>query len=70
MTGVRQSFRVWRIVNVLLLYGVDVLLSEQLVFRQYKALLFFFPAFWQLRCDASRGSRLRQALDLLGPIFF
>lgn len=69
MTGVRQSFRVWRIVNVLLLYGLDELLSEQHVFRQYKALLFFFPAFWQRRSDASRGARLRQALEQLGPIF-
>ena len=69
MTGVRQSFRVWRIVNVLLLYGLDELLSEQHVLRQYKALLFFFPAFWQRRCDASRGARLRQALEQLGPIF-
>jgi len=69
MTGVRQSFRVWRIVNVLLRYGLDELLSEQHVFRQYKALLFFFPAFWQRRCDASRGVRFRQALEQLGPIF-
>ena len=69
MTGVRQSFRVWRIVNVLLLYGLDELLSEQHVFRQYKALLFFFPAFWQRRSEASRGARLRQALEQLGPIF-
>ena len=69
MTGVRQSFRVWRIVNVLLRYGLDELLSGQHLFRQYKVLLFFFPAFWQRRYDASRGARLRQALEQLGPIF-
>lgn len=69
MTGARHYFRIWRIINVLLRHELDELLDQHGALRRFKGLFFLIPAYWRRRSETPRATRVRQALEELGPIF-
>jgi len=67
--GWRQTGRLFRIVRVFVRHGLDEFVTTLHLFRAYRWLLFLLPGYWSRKLDKSRGQRLREALEELGPIF-
>jgi ubiquinone biosynthesis protein len=66
----RVVLRLVEIQRVLLKYRLDDFVRATHLFRPLRFLFFLFPAVWfERRRAASRGERLRLALEALGPIF-
>ena len=64
-----RVLRLGRIIRVFSRYRLDTFIDENQLPRAARTLLRLAP--WRLRPvpDASRGERLRQALESLGPVF-
>jgi ubiquinone biosynthesis protein len=62
-------FRLIHISWVLVLHGLDEIVLKTHLFRPIRYLAFFSPYFWLKRESDSRGVRIRQALEDLGPIY-
>ena len=58
-----------RIVRVLVRHGLDEFVFTLHLFRPYRFMLFLFPGYWFRDRNVSRGQRLREALEELGPVF-
>ena len=54
---------------VLVLHGLDEIVLNTHLFRPVRFLAFFSPYYWLARKSDSRGVRIRQALEDLGPIY-
>ncbi|HYC09561.1 MAG TPA: ubiquinone biosynthesis regulatory protein kinase UbiB [Steroidobacteraceae bacterium] len=66
----RVVVRLIEIQGVLLRHGLDDYVRATHLYRPLRFLFFLFPAVWfTRRRQASRGERLRLALEELGPIF-
>ena len=50
-------------------HGLDEFVTTLHLFRAYRCLLYLLPGYWSRKLDKSRGQRLREALEELGPIF-
>ncbi|MFK5985075.1 MAG: ubiquinone biosynthesis regulatory protein kinase UbiB [Pseudomonadota bacterium] len=70
MKSIQQFLRLIFISRVLLRHGLDDLVLTTHLFRPIRFVRFFSPTIWrkQLR-NRSRGQRIRQSLEDLGPIF-
>jgi ubiquinone biosynthesis protein len=64
-----QSFRLIHISYILLKYGLDEIVLAIHLFRPLRFFTLFSPAKWTKRYQKSRGIRIREALEELGPIF-
>lgn len=64
-----SSWRMLRIVRVLVRHGLDEFVLTLHLFRPYRFLLFLFPGYWFRDRNVPRGQRLREALEELGPVF-
>lgn len=64
-----SSWRMLRIVRVLVRHGLDEFVFTLHLFRPYRFLLFLFPGYWFRDRNVPRGQRLREALEELGPVF-
>ncbi len=69
VVGWRQTGRLFRIVRILVRHGLDEFVTTLHLFRAYRCLLYLLPGYWSRKLDKSRGQRLREALEELGPIF-
>ncbi len=69
MIGFKQALRLIHINRVLTRHGLDELVFSIHLFRPLKFLYIFAPWTWFRKLDASRGARIRMALEDLGPIF-
>ena len=69
MNGLRQFFRLTVISRVLLRHGLDEIVLAIPVLRPVQFLTVLTPWSWFRKHHASRGQRIRQALEELGPIF-
>ena len=65
----RVALRLMRINLVLLRHGLDEIVLATHLFRPLRFLRLFSPAWWFRGRLPSRGARIRQALEDLGPIF-
>ena len=66
----RVALRLLEIQRVLLRHGLDDYVRATHLYRPLRFLFFLSPGVWfERRCGASRGARLRLALEELGPIF-
>ena len=63
------SWRLLRIVRVLVRHGLDEFVFSLSLLRPYRFALWLFPGFWFRDRTADRGQRLREALEELGPVF-
>ncbi|MGD8407595.1 MAG: AarF/UbiB family protein, partial [Thiohalophilus sp.] len=68
MKPISQFFRLYYISFVLMRHGLDGLLLNTPLFRPFRILKIFMPWLWLPR-KATRGARVRMALEDLGPIF-
>ena len=68
MKPISQFFRLFYISFVLMRHGLDGLLLNTPLFRPFRILKIFMPWLWLPR-TATRGARVRMALEDLGPIF-
>ena len=64
-----SSWRMLRIVRVLVRHGLDEFVLTLHLFRPYRFMLFLFPGYWFRDRNVPRGQRLREALEELGPVF-
>ncbi len=64
-----SSWRMLRIVRVLVRHGLDEFVFTLHLFRPYRFMLFLFPGYWFRDRNVPRGQRLREALEELGPVF-
>jgi len=64
-----SSWRMLRIVRVLVRHGLDEFVFTLHLFRPYRFMLFVFPGYWFRDRNVPRGQRLREALEELGPVF-
>ncbi|MDP6950473.1 MAG: 2-polyprenylphenol 6-hydroxylase, partial [Arenicellales bacterium] len=64
-----RSWRLLRIVRVLVRHGLDEFVFSLHLLRPYRIALWLFPGFWFRDRSAARGQRLREALEELGPVF-
>ena len=64
-----SSWRMLRIVRVLVRHGLDEFVFTLHLSRPYRFLLFLFPGYWFRDRNVPRGQRLREALEELGPVF-
>jgi len=64
-----QILRLLRINYVLVRHGLDDIVFAIHLFRPFRFLMFIMPWNWFIRERASRGQRIRCALEDLGPIF-
>ena len=64
-----SSWRMLRIVRVLVRHGLDEFVFALHLFRPYRFMLFLFPGYWFRDRNVPRGQRLREALEELGPVF-
>ncbi len=70
MKSIQQFFRLIFISRVLLRHGLDDLVLNTHLFRPIRFVRFFSPTFWRSHVRRqSRGQRIRQSLEDLGPIF-
>jgi ubiquinone biosynthesis protein len=65
----RQSLRLMRINFVLVRHGLDEIVLATHIFRPIRFLIYLSPFYWLRSREASRGERIRRALEDLGPIF-
>lgn len=63
------SWRLLRIVRVLVRHGLDEFVFSLSLLRPYRFVLWLFPGFWFRERSVDRGQRLREALEELGPVF-
>lgn len=63
------SWRLLRIVRVLVRHGLDEFVFSLSLLRPYRFVLWLFPSFWFRKRSVDRGQRLREALEELGPVF-
>ncbi|MDH5712059.1 MAG: AarF/UbiB family protein, partial [Gammaproteobacteria bacterium] len=64
-----QILRLLRINYVLVRHGLDDIVFAIHLFRPFRFLIYLLPWNWFIRKRASRGQRIRCALEDLGPIF-
>ncbi len=64
-----RSWRLLRIVRVLVRHGLDEFVFSLHLLRPYRIALWLFPGFWFRDRSGERGQRLREALEELGPVF-
>jgi len=69
MKLVKKLLRLIKINRVLTHYQIDRLIFEQSRFSWFIVFNMLFPWNWGSKSDASRGERIRLALEELGPIF-
>ena len=69
MLTIGQLFRLLTIQRVLVKHGLDELVFTLRLFQSVRWLQRLLPWNWWRRLDASRGVRLRLALEDLGPIY-
>jgi len=69
MRQLGQWLRLFHIYRVLRRYGLDELVLATNLFRPMRWFAWLWPGNWFRRFDASRGVRIRSALEDLGPIF-
>ncbi len=69
MLTIGQLFRLLAIQRVLVKHGLDELVFTLRLFQSVRWLQRLLPWNWWRRLDASRGVRLRLALEDLGPIY-
>jgi ubiquinone biosynthesis protein len=69
VTGFRQALRLLHINIVLARHGLDEVILATHLFRPVQFLRFLSPWYWLRRERRSRGERIRNALEDLGPIF-
>ena len=67
--GRSSSWRLLRIVHVLVGHGLDEFVFRLHLLRPYRFVLWLLPGFWFCDRSAERGQRLREALEELGPVF-
>ncbi|HCK75797.1 MAG TPA: ubiquinone biosynthesis regulatory protein kinase UbiB [Gammaproteobacteria bacterium] len=67
--GRSSSWRLLRIVHVLVRHGLDEFVFRLQLLRPYRFVLWFLPGFWFCDRSTERGQRLREALEELGPVF-
>ena len=67
--GFRKTLRLMRIVQVFMRHDLSEFIAVLHVFRGYHFLLFLLPPYHRRINDRSRGQRLREALEELGPVF-
>ena len=65
----RQALRLMRINFVLVRHGLDEIVLATHIFRPIRFLIYLSPFHWLRSRNASRGERIRRALEDLGPIF-
>ncbi|MGH8372007.1 MAG: ubiquinone biosynthesis regulatory protein kinase UbiB [Gammaproteobacteria bacterium] len=65
----RQTLRLMRINFVLVRHGLDEIVLATHIFRPVRFLIYLSPFYWLRSREASRGERIRRALEDLGPIF-
>ncbi|MDE2196832.1 MAG: ubiquinone biosynthesis regulatory protein kinase UbiB [Gammaproteobacteria bacterium] len=65
----RQTLRLVRINFVLVRHGLDEIVLAAHIFRPIRFLIYLSPFYWLRPRTASRGERIRRALEDLGPIF-
>jgi ubiquinone biosynthesis protein len=65
----RLIFRLLHINRVLAKHGLDEIIFATHLFRPFRFLSYLMPWNWMRRSEASRGARIRRALEELGPIF-
>jgi len=65
----RQLTHIFSIYQTLVRHGLDELIPVTHALPILRLFLFLTPAYWQRRSDVSRGQRIREALEELGPIF-
>lgn len=64
-----QALRLIAIQRVLIRHGLDEIIFATHLFRPIRFLFFLLPWNWFRRLKGSRGERMRQALEDLGPIY-
>lgn len=69
MITVRQTLRLMRINFVLVRHGLDEIVLATHIFRPVRFLIYLSPFYWLRSRTATRGERIRRALEDLGPIF-
>lgn len=69
MRSLKRFFRLLYINYILLKYGLDEIVLETHLFRPLRFLFYFSPTRWRKIRRVSRGQRIREALETLGPIF-
>ncbi|MGH8369403.1 MAG: ubiquinone biosynthesis regulatory protein kinase UbiB [Gammaproteobacteria bacterium] len=65
----RQTLRLMRINFVLVRHGLDEIVLATHIFRPVRFLIYLSPFYWLRSREATRGERIRRALEDLGPIF-
>ena len=66
----RVAVRLLEIQRVLLRHGLDDFVRATHLYRPLRFIFFLSPGLWfERRRQASRGARIRLALEELGPIF-
>ena len=65
----RQWWRLFNINRILIRHGLDEVIFATHLFRPIRFFLYLFPWNWYPHKYASRGERIRRALEDLGPIF-
>ncbi|ALP54543.1 ubiquinone biosynthesis protein UbiB [Candidatus Tenderia electrophaga] len=69
MMGFKQALRLLNINWVLVKHGLDEVVFATHLFRPVRFLLYFWPPHWFRQDNATRGERIRRALEELGPLF-
>jgi ubiquinone biosynthesis protein len=70
MNRLRLLFRLIDIQRILVRHGLDDLIKSAHLFRPVRFLFYFSPFVWSGRKSSkSRGERIREALEELGPIY-
>lgn len=69
MKPLKQLFRIIKINRVLTHYRIDQMVLSGTKYRWLMPLNMLLPWNWRSKSDASRGERIRLALEELGPIF-
>ena len=70
MNAINQALRLLKINIVLFRHGLDEIIMRTPLFQSVRFLLYLTPSYWLRRNDqTSRGARIRQSLEELGPIF-
>ncbi|ORU92631.1 MAG: ubiquinone biosynthesis regulatory protein kinase UbiB [Cycloclasticus sp. symbiont of Bathymodiolus heckerae] len=69
MINVKTAFRLLKIQQVLLRYGLDEFVFNLHLFRPLRYLTYLSPSYLMGKRKGTRGERIRKALEDLGPIF-
>ena len=69
MKIIRQVIHMLTIYRILARYGLDELLLSTKLFRPLRLFAFLVPGYWISSKELNRATRIRLALDELGPIF-